>query len=377
MHPILDEVFALLAKAPFPIVWFCDRWMMIDELRLPITMHVQHYASSTFEGIRAYRTPRGLAVIGLDQHLDRLFRSTKVLRMNRFNRIRVVNCGPERLKQVILDAVAVNDDGQVDSLYIRPLFFYAVDPATGFGLGVDAETIDVWVAVMVVPWGKYVGKHLRRGGAKLLVVNRDRPSAEMIDGSAKLSCGYGGWSVPAKLDASWLQCSEAIFAPNGRVKDGTGQEFIVLVNRDGRETFQVLDAQQQNILPSITKRFLFEGTLPPHCPPVEVVPELRISDCRRWSGAAIVGTASEVTPVTRLVLADPNYEYIVGEVDVGTGRPHRKILELAEFYRRVVHGAYREYDQFRTMVPPREEALGRLEAAATERVCQLLMSQVR
>jgi branched-subunit amino acid aminotransferase/4-amino-4-deoxychorismate lyase len=294
--------------------------------------------------------------------------------MDRFQHVRVANCTPERLKRVILDLVALNDDGQVDSLYIRPLFFYAVDPATGYGLGVDASSVDVWVTVIVVPWGKYVSRNLHHGGAKVLVVDRDRPSADMIDGTAKLSCFYGGWSVPAKLDASRLGCSEAIFAPGGRIKDGTGQEFVVL-GQDG--IFRIIDARKHNILSSTTKHFLFEDTLAEHRPPVEVVPELKISQYRHWQGAAIVGTASEVTPVTRMALPDPECRHVLGEIDVGNGTPSSKVLALAEFYRQVVHGEYEAYDRFRTVVPAREEALSRLEAAATERVRQFLLTQVR
>ena len=52
-----------------------------NRLKLARIYLVAHYASSVFEGIRAYGQRNGAAIFRLDDHMDRLMGSAKIYRM--------------------------------------------------------------------------------------------------------------------------------------------------------------------------------------------------------------------------------------------------------------------------------------------------------
>lgn len=328
----------LLATAPHPYVWCEGIMATLEETFVPPTTHALHYGTSVFEGIRAYRDDAGtLRIWALDQHVARMMRSSQVGRIkNRFKQ------DPGVLRQAILDTVALNDDGQVDGLYVRPVLMYGVNPQTGYGLGVDPTEVESWLMIMVVPWGKYVQ------GGTVVAIRRDRPTVNEIDGTAKLACFYGGWSVPAKVDARAAGGHEAVFvgarrSPSdpGRLYDGSGQEVFV-VRQDGQ--LLAIRTGALNILPSITKWFLFEEVSVSHRQefPREFVDELPLDQVSNWVGMGLLGTASEVAPVTtiRYVQDDGSHRDVI----IGDGQAHPKVLALGHFLKKVVHNQYPEYE---------------------------------
>ena len=44
-----------------------------------VLSHTLHYGMGAFEGIRAYKTPQGVAIFRLREHMERLLRSCKIL----------------------------------------------------------------------------------------------------------------------------------------------------------------------------------------------------------------------------------------------------------------------------------------------------------
>jgi len=63
------------------LVWMNGRLVPWKEATIHVASHVVHYGSSVFEGIRAYDTPRGTAIFRLEAHLQRMFDSCKIYRM--------------------------------------------------------------------------------------------------------------------------------------------------------------------------------------------------------------------------------------------------------------------------------------------------------
>src|SRR5207249_11248335 len=94
-------------------IWMNGRWVDWDDAKIHVLSHVAHYASSVFEGIRCYGTPRGPAIFRLEAHLDRLMLSARIYRMEMgFTR--------EQIRQACLDGVSVNE---LSECYIRPLIY--------------------------------------------------------------------------------------------------------------------------------------------------------------------------------------------------------------------------------------------------------------
>ena len=111
----------------------------------PRADHGLHYGSSVFEGIRAYATNRGTAVLALDAHVARFFQSCKIVGLElRFT--------PDEIRSAI--RATVKKSGH-PHCYIRPIAF------RGYGaLGVFADDcpIDVVIAAFL---GRATGARAR------------------------------------------------------------------------------------------------------------------------------------------------------------------------------------------------------------------------
>src|SRR5438552_6815616 len=92
-------------------IWMSGRWVAWDDAKIHILSHVAHYASSAFEGIRCYATPRGPAIFRLEDHLQRLIDSCKIYRMD-------MKYSIDELVAACCELVERNG---VDACYIRPM----------------------------------------------------------------------------------------------------------------------------------------------------------------------------------------------------------------------------------------------------------------
>src|SRR5512132_500576 len=94
-------------------IWMNGKWVNWDDAKIHVLSHVAHYASSVFEGIRAYSTARGPAIFRLEEHMDRLMFSARVYRMETaFTR--------DQLRDATVEVVAINE---LEECYIRPLIY--------------------------------------------------------------------------------------------------------------------------------------------------------------------------------------------------------------------------------------------------------------
>jgi branched-chain amino acid aminotransferase len=83
-------------------IWMNGKWVAWDDAKIHVLSHVAHYASSVFEGIRCYDTPRGPAIFRLEERIALMFLSAKVYRME-------LPLRAEQIRDVCLEVVAIND----------------------------------------------------------------------------------------------------------------------------------------------------------------------------------------------------------------------------------------------------------------------------
>ena len=122
---------------PQPKIWFNGSLVDWDKAQVHVLTHALHYASSVFEGIRAYATPKGPAVFCLPEHVERLFQSCKIIRLP-------LGYTQPQITQAIRDTIRAN---RQDACYIRPLVY------RGYGaLGVWPDDNPVEVAIASFPW---------------------------------------------------------------------------------------------------------------------------------------------------------------------------------------------------------------------------------
>ena len=66
---------------PTPKIWMNGTLVDWDKAQVHVLTHTLHYGTGVFEGIRAYETSEGPAVFRLTEHINRLFKSAKILGM--------------------------------------------------------------------------------------------------------------------------------------------------------------------------------------------------------------------------------------------------------------------------------------------------------
>ena len=123
-------------------IWYDGELVPWGRATVHVAAHVIHYGSSVFEGIRAYALPDGPAVFCLDEHVDRLWDSCKVYRLE-------VPYDRNTVRQAIVDTIRVNGHA---ACYIRPVVFRGVGT-----LGVDGQSCTTHMAIITVEMGAYLG----------------------------------------------------------------------------------------------------------------------------------------------------------------------------------------------------------------------------
>ena len=147
-------------------IWVDGKFVPWDDANVHVTTHAMHYGSSVFEGMRAYKTDRGPAILGLDLHVDRLLASCKMYRLPLpFSR--------DEIRQACIDVVKANAH---ESCYIRPLAFRG---AENFSL--DPRRCPPHLIILTLEWGRYLGPEALEKGVDVGVSSwrrmAPRPSA--------------------------------------------------------------------------------------------------------------------------------------------------------------------------------------------------------
>jgi len=201
---------------PTPWIWFNGDLVPWEKAQVHVLTHALHYGSSVFEGIRAYATPRGPAVLGLKPHVRRLFDSCRIYRMP-------IPYRPEEIAQAILETVRANG---LQSCYIRPLVFRGVGT-----LALDGRECPTEVIVATVEMGKYLGEEGFKKGLDVMVSSWRRLAPATFPAMAKIGGQYINSQLIA-MEAHDLGFAEGIgLNAVGYVSEGSGENIFVV--KDG------------------------------------------------------------------------------------------------------------------------------------------------
>lgn len=216
-------------------IWFNGRFVAWENAQVHVMSHALHYGSSVFEGIRAYQTPQGPAIFRLDDHIQRLFDSAKIYRMN-------IPYTFEELKQACVDSVIENQ--LTGNSYLRPLAFLG-DVGPGVNAPRDAKA-DVMIAAF--PWSAYLGKDSLQEGVDAQVTSWQRLAPNTMPTAAKA----GGNYLSSQLisgEAKRHGYHEGIaLNVDGCVSEGAGENLFVV--KQGR---LITPPATAAILPGITR----------------------------------------------------------------------------------------------------------------------------
>jgi branched-chain amino acid aminotransferase len=278
-----------------------------------VLTHTMHYGSGVFEGIRAYPTPRGVAVFRLRDHIERLFTSAKVFLID-------VPFTVDQVIEATRSLVRVN--GLDDGCYIRPLVYL------GYGeMGLNPIPCPVNVSIAAWPWGTYLGDEGVANGVSVKISSWRRHDPNAVPTAAKGTGMYVNSSL-AKVEAINGGYDEAILlAPDGNVSECTGENIFVV--RDGvistppTSDAGALKGITQDSIETIARDFGYEVTHE----------QLIRTDLYSADEAFLTGTAAEVVPIRA-----------VDDRPVGSGKPGPITRQLQQTYFATVRG---EVDQYK------------------------------
>ncbi len=286
-----------MSSNPFgSLVWFNGKLIPSDQATVHVSAHALHYGSSVFEGIRAYSTPQGPAVFCLGPHVERLFNSAKIFRMD-------IPYTLEDISKAICDTIRANGH---QSCYIRPLVF------RGAGrLGVEPRKNPVETVIMTMEWGAYLGPEALVQGVDVGVSSWRRMAPGTFPAMGKIGGQYVN-SQFVVMEAHDRGFAEGIALDiNGYVSEGSGENLFMV-----KQGVIYTPPLWGSILEGITRRCVMQLAADRGYPVQETMlarEALYIAD-----ELFFTGTAAEITPIRS-----------VDGVKIGTGHrgPITKVLQ--------------------------------------------------
>ncbi|MFX1486015.1 MAG: branched-chain amino acid transaminase [Promethearchaeota archaeon] len=296
-------------------IWMDGKQVKWDDAKVHIKAHVLSYGTGVFEGIRGYAYNDNVNIFRLRKHLDRLYYSAMIYRMN-------IPFTKEELKNAIVKLI-IDNEMRVDC-YIRPLVYRGYGP-----FGVNPLRSPINVAIYVIPIGEYLGKGATKRGIKCLVSSWQRIPSHAIPIHAK-ACGNYLNSVIARLEAIERNYDEAIFLDHrGFISEGTGENLFAV--KDGRAS---TPPSYASILMGITRDSLI--TLLKEELHIEVVEtDITRASLYDMDEVFICGTAGEITPVV-----------VIDHTEVGDGKPGPLTKRLQRVYLDTVRGKISRYSNW-------------------------------
>jgi branched-chain amino acid aminotransferase len=296
--------------------WLDGKFIEQASAEVPILTHSLQYASSVFDGLRAYKTQRGPAIFRLDDHMARLLNSAKIYGIPMQYKV-------SELSSAALSLVKRNG---LESCYIRPFVFYNDH---NIGLSPVGKKVSVYIAA--VPFGAYFASGKEKGISCKISTWR-RINSSIMPPEAKASGNYAN-SILANVEAKESGADEAILLSiDGSVAEGSGENIFLVQN--GK---LVTPSKDSDILPGITRDSI-----------IKIAQNMGIETEERKVHAEelytcdelfFTGTASEVTPITK-----------VDSKKIGAGRPGPITKTLATKFSEIVSGMDSEFSSWLSYV---------------------------
>ncbi|KIQ62236.1 branched-chain amino acid aminotransferase [Kitasatospora griseola] len=295
------------------VIWFDGALVPWHEARVHVLSHALHYGTGVLEGTRVFATADGPAVFRLPEHLARLDRSARMLRME-------LPYSAEELAAATVALVAANGHREC---YLRHLAFL------GYGsMGLDMRHSPTSVSIASWEWPAYLPEGR---GLRLMTSSWRRTDPNSVPPAAKATGPYLN-SALARREATDSGFDEALLlAPDGTVSECSSENVFTVrdgVLRTTPASAGALEGITQDTLLTLARDLGAE---------VRIEPLLR-SDLYAADEVFISGTAAGVVPVGSLDNRElPSHE---GELT----------KQLAQAYRAAVHGEDARYRHWLTPV---------------------------
>jgi branched-chain amino acid aminotransferase len=276
-----------MAAQPFDnrpgVIWMDGQFVPWADAKIHVLTHGLHYASSVFEGERAY----GGIVFKLAEHTRRLHESARLLGFEIPYSAETINKATAELlvRQNMIDA------------YVRPIAWRGSEM-----MGVSAQNNTIHLAIAVWEWPSYFKPEERLKGIRLDMAKYKRPDPATEPSKSKASGLYMICTI-SKHEAERNGYADALMLDwRGQIAEATGANVFFV--KDGVLHTPTPDC----FLDGITRQTVIELAKARGMKVVEraIMPE----EMSGFSECFLTGTAAEVTPVSEI----GQYRFTPGEI---------------------------------------------------------------
>ncbi len=251
-------------------IWLDGRLVPWREANVHVLTHALHYASSVFEGQKAY----GGEIFKLSEHSARLRRSAELLSFE-------IPWSVEEIDAACREVLKAN---ALEDAYMRPLAWRGSEQ-----MGVSAQRTKIHLAIAVWPWGAYFGEEAIRKGLRLDIAKWRRPAPYTAPTQSKAAGLYMICTL-SRHEAQAKGYDDALmFDWRGQVAEATGANVFFV--KEGALHTPVPDC----FLDGITRRTVMDLA---RSRGIEVT-ERKIwpEELESFEQCFLTGSAAEVTPV--------------------------------------------------------------------------------
>ena len=276
-------------------IWFDGKLVPWREANVHVLTHALHYASSVFEGQRAYAGE----IFKLREHSERLQKSARLLDFE-------IPWSLDEIDEGCREALRASG---LEDAYMRPLAWRGSEQ-----MGVSAQKAKIHLAISVWSWGAYFGEEALRSGLRLDISSWRRPAPYTAPTQSKAAGLYMICTL-ARHQAQAKGFDDALmFDWRGQIAEATGANAFFV--RDGALHTPTPDC----FLDGITRRTVIDLARRRGVEVVEraIWPE----ELESFEQFFLTGSAAEVTPVAS---AGP-WSFEIGEL---TLQLRKDYLDLA------------------------------------------------
>ncbi|MGU3398310.1 branched-chain amino acid aminotransferase [Brucellaceae bacterium D45D] len=264
-------------------IWLDGAFVDWKDAKIHVLTHGLHYASSVFEGERAY----GGEIFKLNEHSERLHQSAQILGFEIPYSVEAINKACRELleKQGFEDA------------YVRPIAWRGSE-----SLGVAAQQNRIHVAIAIWQWPSYFSPEEKMRGIRLDIAEYCRPDPRTAPSRSKAAGLYMICTI-SKHAAEAKGYADALMLDwRGQVAEATGANVFFV--KDGELHTPLPDC----FLDGITRRTVIDLARRRGIKVIEraIMPE-ELAD---FSECFLCGTAAEVTPVSQIA----DYQFKPAEI---------------------------------------------------------------
>ena len=277
-------------------IWFNGKLVEWNDSKIHVLNHGLHYASSVFEGERAYNGK----IFKSEEHTQRFFEGAQTMDMEiPFTQSEILNAK----KELIIS------NGLKDA-YVRPIAWRGSEM-----MAVSAQKTTINVAIASWAWPSYFDPNEKMKGIKLDIAKWRRPDPNCAPVHVKASGLYMICTL-SKHEAEAQGFTDSLMLDHeGNVAEATGAN-IFFKNSAGELHTPIPDS----FLDGITRREVIKIAKSKSIKVIER--KIKPEEMESFEGCFLTGTAAEVTPVSQI----GNYKFKVCSLVSGLNEDYQNLV---------------------------------------------------